>query len=378
MTKSGRKSLLGNDEKRLDTRRCTRKIMTISRRYIVTAATAFATAPLLAQAATERAKPGGATAADSGADDGLACPIPMRNPPGTGKARGIALCGGGAYLVAWYMGYFRALGESGVDLKLADVIVGTSAGSVAGAAIACGALPRLHAAMAFYGKNPDLLLKLADTTQVSPSQQRAIELGLSVDNASAATIQAIGRAAMAAHNPADGAQYARAILDLIGQSKWPSPRLYTTAIDCYTGERLIVSEVAGIAVDQACAASSSWPGRAGPAWLKDRYAMDGGVCQTSTHCDVIAGVKKAIVISLSDGGPDAAARGLRLSSLPNTLSDEIASLKAGGTDVKLIVAGLPPGWTRVELMNPIVIKPALEYGYIRGQSEAAELKQFWA
>jgi NTE family protein len=232
--------------------------------------------------------------------------------------------------------------------------------------------------MDFFGKMPNLLLKLADTTQLSPSQQRAVDLALSVDNASLETVQAIGRAAMAAHNPAGGAKYARTIRLLVGQSKWPSPGLYTTANDCYTGERLIVSEASGIDVNEACAASASWPGRAGPTWLKDRYTMDGGVCQTSTHCDVIHGVKKAIVISLSDGGPNAAAQGLRLSSMPNTLPDEIARLKAGGSDVKLIVVGLPPGWSHVELLNPVSIKPALEYGYARGKAEAAEIKQFWA
>lgn len=347
--------------------------MAIARRDIVTAAVAAVSLSSLAGSAfaSESAPP-------TSAPDGLAIPIPMANPPGVGKQRGIALCGGGEYLLAWYMGYFHALGAKGVDLAQADVIVGTSAGSVAAAAILGGALRRLHTAMDFFGKMPGLLLKLADTTQLAPSQQRAVDLALSVDRADTATIQAIGRAAMAAHNPAGGAQYARTIRLLVGQSTWPSSKLYTTANDCYSGERLIVSESAGIDVNDACAASASWPGRTGPAWLKDRYAMDGGVCQTSTHCDVIAGVKKAIVISLSDGGPEAAAQGLRLSSLPNTLPDEIARLKAGGTQVKLIVVGLPPGMTHVELLNPKSIKPALEYGYARGKAEAADIKQFWS
>ena len=343
----------------------------------MTAATALAAVPVLAAATAAPAK-SAEPAEPVEMADGLAIPIPMRNPPGMGKQRGIALCGGGEYLVAWYMGYFRALSEGGVDLSLADVIVGTSAGSVAGAAILAGALGRLHTAMAFFGKMPGLLLKLADTTKLSPSQKRAVDLALSVDNSDPETIRQIGRAAMAAHNPANGAKYARTIRLLVGQSAWPSPKLFTTANDCYTGERLIVSAASGIDVTEACAASASWPGRAGPAWLKDRYAMDGGVCQTSTHCDVIAGVKKAIVISLSDGGPAAAAQGLRLASIPNTLMDEIASLKAGGSAVKLIVVGLPPGWTHVELLNPVSIKPALDYGYARGKAEAADIKQFWA
>ena len=64
--------------------------------------------------------------------DGLAHPIPYKNPPGKGKERGIALGGGGTPLLGFYAGYFNALRKNGVDLGNADVIVGTSAGSIFG------------------------------------------------------------------------------------------------------------------------------------------------------------------------------------------------------------------------------------------------------
>ena len=57
----------------------------------------------------------------------------------------------------------------------------------------------------------------------------------------------------------------------------------------------------------------------------------------------MTGVKRALVISLSDGGPQAVTQGLRTSGMPNTLQQEIRDLEAGGTRTMLTVAGLLPG-----------------------------------
>ena len=84
----------------------------------------------------------------------------------------------------------------------------------------------------------------------------------------------------------------------------------------------------------------------GPTWLGNRLCMDGGICQTSTHCDVIAGVDRALVISLTDGSADASKIGLRTSGLPNTLQQEVKDLEAGGTKTVLKVVGLLPGTNR--------------------------------
>ncbi len=65
--------------------------------------------------------------------------------------------------------------------------------------------------------------------------------------------------------------------------------------------------------------------------------MDGEMSQSSTHSGVIAGVKRAIVISLGDGTVNEQKQGLRLSSLPNTINQEIKELEAGGTKTKHII-----------------------------------------
>ena len=317
-------------------------------------------------------------AGGEGWNDGLAHPIPYAPRLGTRKERGLGLGGGGAYRASWMVGYFHGLKEKGVDLGTADIVVGTSAGSVVGAALTGGHLWRLSAELDFLGRFPKLFAELIPTMVPNPSQLRARALSNGAKAADPATIQSIGRAAMAARNPAGPDAYPTTVKRLIGEDDWPSPKLHTTAVDCYTGERLVVSAGAGIAADEACAASSSLPGSMGPTWLKNRLCMDGGICQTSTHCDVIAGVKRALVISLSDGGSEAVKVGLRTSGLPNTLQEEVKALESQGTKTILKVAGLLPGVSSIDsVMDPKWIAPCLKNGYERALADAEEMRAFW-
>lgn len=348
----------------------------LGRRGLISAGT-LATATVIAGRALAQA-PTLLGASPAGWSDGLAHPIPYTPSPGLGKERGLVLGGGGAYLVSWMMGYFHALKQNGIDLATADVVVGTSAGSVAGAVLSSGRLWRLTGELDFFRDFPKLFAELVPALQANPSQERARKLAVDAKDASFETIRGIGRAAMAARNPAGTDKYFTTLHRLIGPTTWPSPALHTTANDCYTGERIVVSASAGLHVDVACAASSSLPGSMGPTWLKDRLCMDGGICQTSTHSDVAAGVKRALVISLSDGGPQAVAQGLRTSGMPNTLQQEIRDLEASGTRTMLTVAGLAPGVDHVDsIMNPKWIGPMLTYGHERGLAELPKVKALW-
>jgi len=106
-----------------------RDLLAASTTAVLAASTGGALAqPALAPVASPAA--GGA----AGWNDGLAHPIPYQPAPGTGKQRGLVLGGGGIYLASWMAGYIHALKSKGVDLATADIVVGTSAGSLIGAA----------------------------------------------------------------------------------------------------------------------------------------------------------------------------------------------------------------------------------------------------
>ncbi|MGO8895116.1 MAG: patatin-like phospholipase family protein, partial [Streptosporangiaceae bacterium] len=55
--------------------------------------------------------------------------------------RALILGGGGVTGIAWEIGVIAGLADRGIDLAAADVIIGTSAGSVVGADITSGQEP---------------------------------------------------------------------------------------------------------------------------------------------------------------------------------------------------------------------------------------------
>lgn len=177
-----------------------------------------------------------------------------------------------------------------------------------------------------------------------------MKMGIDAKDGSPATIQAIGNAAMAARSiPED--KFEMNMKVFLGDMKNIPPKMYIATIDCYTAERLVIAPDSGVPVITACAASASAPGVAGPTWVKDRVCMDGSIGSTETHCDIVAGSKRALVIALADAIEQEKAT-LRLKHLPNTILQEVKDLEAGGIKTKLVVVGMLPGRKNTERCRP--------------------------
>ena len=303
-------------------------------------------------------------------NDNLAVPIPANPSLGKGKDRALVLGGGGEYFAAWMLGFAHGLKVKGVPYDMPDIIIGTSAGSLVGSTIADGHLERLTDEFDFFGDFPKILAALVPTGTANPSQIRARDLCQIAHDASVATIQWIGRGAMSANNP-PVSKLQEMIETLTGNRSWPSPKFHAATMDCYTGERLVVSEANKIPISHAVSASMSLPGIFGPTWVGDRICMDGGVSASSTHSDVVAGAKRALVVSLTDGTRGS---GPRFTNIPNGLQQELRGIEAQGTKTLLIAAN--PG--QVNLVSPAEIGPALRAGYDRAFQEADRVKAFWA
>lgn len=308
-------------------------------------------------------------------DDGLAHPIPYKNPPGAGKDRAIVLGGGSEYMSSFLVGYFHAMLGNGIDLRLADIVVGTSAGAVLGSALLGSRLDLFSAEFNLLADYPKVMAKLVPTKKFTPSQERVMKMGLTAKDGSPATIQAIGHAAMAAKSiPSE--KFQANIKVFLGDMKAIPPKMYITTIDCYTAERLVIAPDSGVSVIDACAASASAPGVTGPTWVKDRVCMDGSIGSTETHCDIVAGSKRALVIALADT-IEQEKEGLRLNHLPNTILQEVKDLEMRGTKTKLVVVGMLPGRKTMSVVDPGIMEPAIKYGYERGMQDLPEMKRFW-
>jgi NTE family protein len=206
----------------------------------------------------------------------------------------------------------------GIDLAAADVIIGTSAGSVVGTDIASGqeldALyqaqlapptpePAARISWDFIGR-----LLWAVHTSRHPKQARA----------------RIGRWALAVPTMPE-ADRRKVIEDRLPVSVWPSRALKVTAVDVRTGAFAVFDSAgrAGLvdAVGASCAVPGVWP----PVTIGERRFMDGGM-RTIANADLAHGYERVVIIA-----PVAAGIGFMASP-----RRQAAALTAAGARVALV------------------------------------------
>jgi NTE family protein len=300
-----------------------------------------------------------------------ALPLDFTARYGDGVDRGLSLGGGGLFFVAWQVAYLHGLAARGLRVDDAPKVVGTSAGSVVAAALVGGSLTRVRRELAFLARIPALVAALAPSTDLQPSQQRALDLFLRAGDAEMSTIAPIGHAALVAAGPS-AAVMRRNVMVLTGRRRWPSPALHISCVDAWSGERCIVTHRTGVSVAAAAAASSAVPGIFPPQPIGDRRCMDGGVSGTGLHLDVLAGARRSLVLSLSDGSDFT--EGL-MTIAPGGIEAEIAQLAASGTDVELRA---PESIDPDELMSPAAVPKALAMGARQAAADHDHLRSFWA
>src|SRR5437764_3065677 len=92
------------------------------------------------------------------------------------RTRALVLGGGGVAGVAWELGILRGLHDTSVDVRGADVIIGTSAGSVVGAQISSGAdLESLFASQLTPVEQSKERAVTFDSTQMMEAFRQAVE-----------------------------------------------------------------------------------------------------------------------------------------------------------------------------------------------------------
>jgi NTE family protein len=303
--------------------------------------------------------------------DGMAVPRDMTAGHGDGLPLGVCLGGGGLWFVAWQVTYLHELLAAGVDLRGADRVVGTSAGSIVSAVLEAGNIKRLHGELGVLARLPKLVGVLAPASRSTPSQDRARDLFWVAQDSEPATIRAIGHAALAAQTPSP-VTMRRNLAVVLAARRWPSPALHLTAVDAFSGERLVITARHGISVPRATAASSAVPGIFPPQPLHDRRAMDGGVSGTGLHLDLLAGARRAVVIQLTDGAD--ATQGA-MTQRPGDPIAELEALESSGTKV---FHRMPESVDLERLMEPTAVPSAIAMARRQARDDADELRMFLA
>lgn len=310
----------------------------------------------------------------------IAVPYPSPTPLGAGVERAIAFGGGGEWFTAWTLAYIHALHEGGVDLGRAELTIGTSAGSAASALVVAGAAEPAYAQWAQIAAHPEVLAAMVSSDSPSPSRQRALDALANATDTEPDTIRELGRAAMAAKNQ-PAAEYQAAATQLLGgMTAWPGAAYHATAVDCFTGERLIISADSGASLAEAVAASTSLPGSGGPTWIGERLTMDGGVSHSSTHADILVGAKRVIIFTLMSLTAEQAASlpktpfGLAEKAHPGNAHAEAAMIEAAGGHAFVVVGNPPPG---ISYMDPTQLADAMAAGAAQAAADLPAIAALW-
>ena len=245
----------------------------------------------------------------------MAAEVASGNPGG----RALVLAGGGVTGIAWELGVLHGLAAAGVDLRDADLVIGTSAGSAVGAQVCSGAsLADLYAR------------QRREDHQEIPAEfdlEQMMEAFADLFGPDAGTDEARARLGVRALDATTvpEADRRKVIEWRLPDHAWPaSPRLRITAIDTASGELVVFDRDSGVelvdAVAASCAVPMIWP----PVTIGSRRFMDGGV-RSPTNADLAAGAERVVVLAPLSVGPVQA------------IADaEVEALRAAGSSVVVV------------------------------------------
>ncbi|MCX5197521.1 patatin-like phospholipase family protein [Streptomyces sp. NBC_00249] len=282
---------------------------------------------------------------------------------GEGGDTALVLGGGGLTGIGWESGILYGLARAGVDLSTAQLVVGTSAGSVVGAQLASGLL------------TPQELYErqLGDASgeavaRFGPGLLTRYAMAMARSRDAAGYRRRIGAMALAADTAADEAERRAVLAARLVSHDWPERRLVVTAVDALSGELAAFDRDSGAPLVDAVSASCAVPGVWPPVTVGGRRFIDGGV-RSATNADVAAGYRRVVII---------APMALGAGKIPSPAA-QAERLRADGARVLLITptAGVRKIFGR-NVLDPARRDPAARAGLAQAELHAAEAAAVWA
>ena len=268
------------------------------------------------------------------------------------------LGGGGVTGIAWEIGLVHGLARAGVDLSGADLLVGTSAGSVVAAQLASGVpLDELYAGQ-LRAPEGEIPARLGYGTVLR--YFAAFALPGTAERKRAR----LGQAALRARTVSEAER--RAVFQgRLAERGWPERPLRVTAVNAEDGSFAVFDRDSGApfldAVAASCAVPLVWP----PVTIDGHRYMDGGM-RSVANVDLAAGYQRVVVLApvtnafSRAGRPSAQLAALDARSI--LLSPDDAARKAIGRNV----------------LDPARRAVAAEAGLAQGTAVADAVRTVWS
>jgi NTE family protein len=278
--------------------------------------------------------------------------------------RALVLGGGGVAGIAWTTGLLFGLSELGVDLRDAELIVGTSAG----AAVAAQLVSPLSLGELFQRQVDPAL----QTREITPSShllaqlERALPTARALDRAESSLH--MGRLALEA--PTVSEEERRSVIaERLPCHSWPERLLHIVAVDTGSGETRIFDRFSETELIDAVSASCAVPGIWPPVSINGCRYMDGGA-RSSDNADLAKGYARIVIVSPMGSRPD------EVVGYP--LKEQIAVLENAGAATYVVE---PDKGSREAIgINPLLPEtrvPAAKAGRRQALAIASEIARFW-
>lgn len=283
--------------------------------------------------------------------------------------RALVLAGGGLASSAWETGLITGMADAGLDIRDADLFVGTSSGSRVVLHLAGGVAHedefqrRLQPGSPSPERPPQV-----DWVKLRDGIARAKEAGGSPTE----ILQRIGSLAVAAAAGRTGSSRREFVAAQLPMRKWPEKRVLIVTVNAETGERRAFDSDSGIDLVDAVIASTAsfgWP----PTLFQDQHYIDGGF-YSSDNADLAAGFDRVMILALKPP-PEVPYKKLV------SLEEGVKILQDNGTLVEVIQ---PDEITSAALaaaggvMSPAISAPAARAGRAQGRSIVNQrLSSFW-
>ncbi|HEY1551040.1 MAG TPA: patatin-like phospholipase family protein [Kofleriaceae bacterium] len=209
----------------------------------------------------------------------------------------LILGAGGPAAAAFEIGIVAGLFDGGVDVRDADLFVGTSAGArvavkLAGAADINELFRRKLAPCSSQKPSFDMKTWGKQITEAKANGGSAIDI-----------LKRMGELALSIHDDDPRASARRADLAAqISEREWPAKRVMLVSVECETGERRAFERTSAAPLADAIAASGSLPGVWPPIAIGGSHYMDGGMYSTD-NADLAVGFDRVLVVALRAGTP---------------------------------------------------------------------------
>lgn len=279
------------------------------------------------------------------------------------------LAGGGYVASSWEIGLLAGLADGGLDLRNADLFVGTSAGARVALDLASGRplddFYQGRVGSSFPSAGPPARMD----SKLDPARLRAeIEDAKKAGGDTAEILKRFGTLALATA-VGKASDRRESVAKQLALEDWPGQRVLIVAVNAATGERRVFDRESGIDLVDAVIATTASFGSPLTSFNGHHY-FDGGY-YSSDNADLAIGCERVLILALRPP-PHA----MRL--VP--LEDGVAALKAAGAQVEVIhpddetFAALAPTGGQ---MNPASGRPAAIAGRSQGQRSAERIASFW-